>query len=246
MEHSETIDLIQSHRSIRAYTEQEVSESAIETIVASGRWAPSSHHVQAYSIIVIRDQEMKKQLAAYAGNQKYIETCPVFFVICADYYRLKYTSEKLGSPFAASELEQVIVGVVDAALVAENMLLAARSLGMGGVMIGGIRNDQEAVAKLLGLPDYTFPVMGLCVGYPAQQPEQKPRLPKQAVVHYEKYNTSVIEEALADYDEITERYYESRSEGKRQDKWSRQMANYFAKPNRPEVEEFIRKQGFLK
>lgn len=246
MEETDIIKLIQSHRSIRAFTDQKVTEQQIEAIVESGRWAPSSHHVQAYSIIVIQNEEKKKQLALLAGNQSYIEKCPVFFVICADYYRLKYTSDKHKQPFEAGEQEQVLVGAVDAALVAENMLLAARSYELGGVMIGGIRNNPDAVADLLGLPEYTFPVMGLCVGYPAQHPEQKPRLPKQAVVHYEKYDSANLDGALEEYDEITERYYQERTQGKRIDTWSEQMVKYFATPKRPQVGEFLIKQGFLK
>ncbi|TWI56161.1 oxygen-insensitive NADPH nitroreductase [Halalkalibacter nanhaiisediminis] len=246
MQQTEMIKLIQSHRSIRAFTEQKVTDAQIESIVESGRWAPSSNHVQAYSIIVIQSEERKKELAKLAGNQSYVEECPVFFVICADFYRLQRATAKHEQPFEVGAQEQVLVGAVDTALVAENMLLAARSYGMGGVMIGGIRNDPEAVSKLLGLPEFTFPVMGLCIGYPAQEPEQKPRLPKQAVVHYETYDASNYEETLAQYDEITARYYQERSEAKRVDTWSEQMSRFFATTKRPHIGDFLKKQGFLK
>ncbi len=207
-----------------------------------GTFIPSCPGVQHYRRA---KHDTKKTLAELAGQQRHIKECPVFFVICADYSRLKQTSEIHHQTFLAKEVEQVLVGAVDAALVAENMLLAARSFGLGGVMIGGIRNEPDAVAKLLRLPEYTFPVMGLCVGYPERVPEQKPRLPQKLVVHEEHYSEEKRDELLKMYDQITEDYYKERTGGKRVDTWGNQMANHFSKPNRPHVGEFIRKQGFL-
>ncbi|WP_227937927.1 oxygen-insensitive NADPH nitroreductase [Alkalihalobacillus deserti] len=246
METNSIIELINSHRSIRKFSDEQLTSIQVETIVEAGRWAPTSHHVQAYSIIVVKDKEKKEKLAKLAGNQTYVETCPVFFVICADYYRLKQASDKHQQTFEVGEQEQVIVGAVDAALVAQNMLLAARSFGLGGVMIGGIRNDSEAVSTLLELPEFTFPVMGLCLGYPAQNPDQKPRLPHEAVVHYEQYDQTKIDEAITEYDLLMKQYYHERTQGKRSETWSEQMAAFLSTPKRPQVGSFIKKQGFLK
>lgn len=240
------IELIKSHRSIRAFKESPLTDNQIDLITESGQWAPTSHHVQAYSILVIKNEEKKKQLAALAGNQVYVEKCPVFFVICADFYRLKQASEKHDQPFEVGEHEQVLVGSIDATLVAQNMLLAARAQGLGGVMIGGIRNDPEAISTLLELPQYTFPVMGLCVGYPDQHPDQKPRLPKRAVIHEERYNQEIIGEALEDYDKTISSYYSERTNGKRKDTWTEHMAHHFSTPKRKEVGSHMKKQGFLK
>ncbi|KHF39196.1 oxygen-insensitive NADPH nitroreductase [Halalkalibacter okhensis] len=246
MQSNSVVSLIQSHRSIRQFTDDQLSKEQIEQIIESGRWAPTSHHVQAYSIIVVQDEKKKRKLATLCGNQAYVETCPVFFVICADFYRLKQASEIHQQAFEAGEQEQVLVGAVDAALVAQNMLLAARSFELGGVMIGGIRNDQEAVAQLLNLPSHTFPVMGLCVGYPDQNPEQKPRLPQQAVVFAEEYNKEDLVEQINEYDDVMKKYYYERTNGKRLDTWSKQMATFFSTPKRPQVGEFLTKQGFTK
>ncbi|WP_332694002.1 oxygen-insensitive NADPH nitroreductase [Halalkalibacter lacteus] len=245
MKNNDLIDLLKSHRSIRTFTNQQVTDLVVDEIIESGRWAPTSHHVQAYSIIVIKDKEKKKELATLAGNQSYVATCPVFFVICADFYRLKQASDKHGQAFEIGEQEQALVGAVDAALVAQNMLIAARSYDLGGVMIGGIRNDPDAVSKVLGLPQLTFPVMGLCIGYPAQNPEQKPRLPQRAVVHKEKYNQTKIKEAIDEYDQVMKSYYYERTKGKRSDTWSQLMAQFLSTPKRPQVGDFLKKQGFL-
>lgn len=238
---NEMTTLIQQHRSIRKFTAEPISNQVVDDIVTSGQWAPSSHHVQAYSIVVVKNQESKNKLAELTGNQSYVAECPVFFVICADFYRLKQASDKHGMPFEINEVENVLVGAVDAALVAQNMLLAARSYGLGGVMIGGIRNNPDQVAEQLELPELVIPIMGLCVGYPDQQPEQKPRFSKNAVVHEERY--SFNEADLERYDEITKAYYTKRTNGKRTDSWSEMMAKHFSTRKRPHVTTFIKKQG---
>lgn len=104
-----------------------------------------------------------------------------------------------------------VTATVDAALAAQNATIAAESLGLGTVYIGGIRNQPEAVAKLLGLPHHLFAVFGLCVGYPdpAKQGAVKPRLPQTAVLHRETYNLDQQEEAVVQYNEVMRRFYES-------------------------------------
>lgn len=174
---NETISLIQSHKSIRKYTDKPVSQEILKALFASAQWAPTSHKVQAYSIIQIKDKETQSKLAALC-SQRFIATSPVLLVFCADFYRLKITCEMHTTRFTLGEPEDLLVGAVDTALAAQNVMIAARSFGLGGVMIGGIRDNPEEVTALLKLPRYTMPIMGMCLGYPAEEPVQKPRLPK--------------------------------------------------------------------
>lgn len=240
---TEVTRLIQSHRSIRKFTEKPISPEVLSDILASGQWAPSSHNVQAYSVIVVRSEASKKQLSVLTGNQKWVEECPVFLVFCADFYKLQQACEMNGEVFVADGIENFLVGAVDTALVAENVLLAARSYGLGGVMIGGIRNNPREVAELLELPPLTIPIMGMCLGYPAQDVEQKPRLPKQAYIHEERYQKEGIKGALAEYESLSSAYYERRTNGKHTDGWTKQMAHYVNKPRRVHLKEFVREQG---
>ncbi|WP_238544956.1 nitroreductase family protein [Geomicrobium sp. JCM 19039] len=170
----DTRALIQSHQSIRKYEDKRVDDAIIADLIESARWAPSSHHVQAYTIIRVTDHEKRIALKDVAGGQPWVETAPVFLVFTADWHKHKINNEKWEAPMQMEETENVIVGAVDVALAAQNVLLTARSYGLGGVMIGGIRNDLHEVARILELPSYTFPVMGLCLGYPDQDPGQKP------------------------------------------------------------------------
>jgi nitroreductase len=240
-----TIDLLQSHRSIRRYTDKPIPKEILEEILTSAQWAPSSHHVQAYSIIIVDDQEKKKVLSEVAGSQRYVAECQVFLVFCADFYRLSLACEMWDTKFEVDEVENLLVAGVDTALAAENALIAARSYGLGGVMIGGIRNNPERVKELLGLPNYTIPIMGMCLGYPNQEPWQKPRTPKEVVVHYNQYRPKEkIIEGLELYEEISADYYKRRTNGARQEGWTKQMAKYLSNPRRVHLKDFIKKQGF--
>jgi nitroreductase len=242
---NETVDLLQSHRSIRKYTDKPIPKEVLEEVLTSAQWAPSSHHVQAYSIIVVDDQEKKKILSEVSGAQKYVADCPIFLVFCADFYRLSLTCEMEDTAFEVNEVENVLVAAVDTALAAENALVAARSYGLGGVMIGGIRNNPEEVKELLGLPQYTIPIMGMCLGYPDQEPWQKPRTPKEIVVHYNQYQSKEeIVKGLTRYEEISSDYYKRRTNGARQEGWTKQMAQYLSHPRRAHLSDFIKKQGF--
>ncbi|SDJ52886.1 oxygen-insensitive NADPH nitroreductase [Salimicrobium halophilum] len=236
--------LIQSHRSIRRFKSEPVPQYIIDDLVESARWAPSSHNVQAYSIICIRDQDTKKNLQELCGNQSYIGQCPVFFVFVMDFYRHALVSERHDSAFEVEEVENLLVGAVDTALASENFLLAARSYGLGGVMIGGIRNQAAEVARLLKLPEWTVPVMGMCIGYPGQDPWQKPRIGREAIYHEEHYETHNLEQHLEAYEKTSAEYYWKRTNGQRIDSWSSQMASYFAVKRRAELTDFIKKQGF--
>jgi hypothetical protein len=110
-------------------------------------------------------------------------------------------------------------------------------------MIGGIRNNPREVAELLGLPALTIPIMGMCLGYPAQEIEQKPRLPLQAYIHEERYQKEAIPQALEEYETLSAAYYERRTKGKQTDGWTKQMAHYVNKPRRVHMKDFVKEQG---
>lgn len=239
-------NLIQSHRSTRNFKNLDVSHEIIEKIIMSAQWAPTSHNVQAYSIITITENLLRSNLASLSGNQKYIEEAPVFLVFIADFYPHFTTCERYEVSFEVGETENIIVGAVDTALAAQNALLTARAYGLGGVMIGGIRNNSEEIAKLLNLPKWTFPVMGMCLGYPTEVLEQKPRFPRYGVLHKNRYNAKNVNDALSEYDEKMSKYYSERQVNPKQTGWMKQMADYFSFSRREKLTEFLKKQGFLK
>jgi nitroreductase len=123
--------------------------------------------------------------------------------------------------------------------------LAAESLGMGGVYIGGIRNDPQTVCDLLAIPDQAYPVFGMCLGWPAHDPPSKPRLPVDAVLFTDRYPNRHATKWLEDYDRTTNHYYRNRDSNLRDDTWTSQMANLMSRVIRPHMKVFLERRGFL-
>ena len=112
---------------------------------------------------------------------------------------------------ALDYLEMFEVGVIDAALAAQNAVTAAESLGLGTVYIGAMRNRPEDVAAELQLPPRVVAMFGLCVGTPdPQQPATvKPRPAQSVVLHQEAYSRPAQQPGLAEYDGAMSAFYAS-------------------------------------
>ncbi|BAZ37063.1 nitroreductase [Calothrix sp. NIES-4101] len=200
-----------SHRSIRSYSLNLLPHGILELIIASAQSAANSSNLQTWSVVAVEDKQRKEELSKLAGNQAHIRQCPLFLVWLADLARLAHIAESQGfSGDGLEYLEMFVMATVDATLAAQNAVVAAESLGLGTVYIGGIRNHPEEVAAILNLPTSVFAVFGLCVGYPNPEVETviKPRLPQSAVLHRETYSLAVQEEALSHYDEIMKAFYQ--------------------------------------
>ncbi len=173
-----TIELICGHRSIRHFTDEPISEAQREAIINSARATSSSSFLQCSSIIRITDKALREELVTLTGGQKHVAQAAEFWVFCADFNRHLQICPDAQLGLA----EQLLLGVVDTAMMAQNALTAAESLGLGGVYIGGLRNNIEAVTELLKLPQHVLPLFGLCLGWPADNPDLKPRLPASILV----------------------------------------------------------------
>jgi nitroreductase len=200
---NETIALLLDHRSVRGFLPDPVPEGTLETLIAAAQSAATSSNMQLWSAIAVSDPAKKKVLAEIAGNQKHIEQCPLYIAWVADLSR----NERLGQAESKALetlpwLETFMVACIDAALAAQNAVVAAQSLGLRTVYIGAMRNDPVRVAELLGLPPRAFVVFGLCVGYadPAAKNEVKPRLPQSTVLHHDRYDAAPETAGRAAYD----------------------------------------------
>ncbi|MGM0537282.1 MAG: oxygen-insensitive NADPH nitroreductase [Pseudomonadota bacterium] len=237
-----TIELLKSHRSIRKFTDQPVSRELLVTLVEAGQAAATSSHVQAYSIIHVTDPGNREAIAELAGGQGYVVSCGAFLVFCADMKRPTEAAERTGARVVRGMTEQLLVASVDTALMAQNVAIAAESEGLGICYIGGIRNNPQAISDLLGLPDHVFPVFGMCLGYPAHDPDVKPRLPVSAILKEDAYHDD--HEAVAAYDDAMHAYYQSRRGGPKDTTWSRNLAPLFDTKLRPHMRDFLVKRGF--
>ena len=184
---SETIETLLNRVSVRTFTDRPVASETVDAILGAAFRAPTSSNIQAYSVIVVRDPEIKRKIYPITGNQPHILETPVFLAFCADLTRIAYACKRHGHDIADNNLEIGLVSSIDAALVGMSAYLAADSLGLKGVMIGAVRNDAVATARVLGLPHRVYCVFGMCLGWPADIPKQKPRMEFGAMVHENRY-----------------------------------------------------------
>lgn len=234
-----TIDLLRGHRSIRHFTDEALSDAQREAIIAAAQGTSSSSFLQCSSIIRITDKTRREALVSLTGGQKHVAQAAEFWVFCADFNRHLQICPDAQLGLA----EQLLLGVVDTAMMAQNALTAAESLGLGGVFIGGLRNNIEAVTEMLKLPKHVLPLFGLCLGWPADNPGVKPRLPAGLIVHENQYQP-MDASLLAHYDEQIAHYYQTRDSNTRRDTWSDHIRRTIIKENRPFILEYLHKQGW--
>lgn len=241
---SETIKVLHNRVSIRKYSDEPVTDAQVEAILRAACRAPTSSNIQAYSIIVVRDPAVKAKLAELTGNQKHVAECPVYLQFCADLTRMEAAMKRHGHDMENNNLEYGLVASIDAALVGMSAQLVADSLGIKGLMIGAVRNHPDEVGKLLGMPRRVYPVFGMCLGWPAEAPKQKPRMDLGLTVHYEKYDTGKLEKGLDAYDSELAAHYKSIDKPTTPDSWTHDIDAKFAQPRRDKLREQLKGMGF--
>ncbi|MBM3533759.1 MAG: NADPH-dependent oxidoreductase [Alphaproteobacteria bacterium] len=245
---SETIELLSKRVSVRSYKPDPVPEAMVEAILKAAFRAPTSSNIQSYSVIVVRDREVLRRLAAITSNQKHVAEAPVFLAFCADLTRIAFALERRGHSIADNNMETGLVSSIDAALVGMSASLAAESLGLQGVMIGAVRNDATASAKILDLPDRVYCVFGMCLGWPAEAPAQKPRMDYASMVHYERYGAqrgaSGMAAHLAAYDAALAKHYRATGRATTDDSWTHDMDKKFHPWLRDKLRQQLKERGF--
>ena len=244
-----TLSDLLSHRSVRAYLAKPLPSGVLELLIAAAQSAATSSNLQTWSVVAVEDQERKERLSQLAGGQAHIRQSPLFLVWLADLARPTHIAETLGLPHEGlNYLEMFLMAALDASLAAQNAVVAAESLGLSTVYIGGMRNHPEEVATELGLPKQTFAVFGLCVGYadPAQSAAIKPRLPQKAVLHREQYSLDQ-DESIDHYNKIMADFYAKQQMNVVRD-WAQhssdRIANAESLRNRSQLRETLNNLGF--
>ncbi len=241
---NDIIKSIQNHRSIRSYLNKEVSEKILDEILLSAQSMPSSINGQQTSVIVVRDTDKKAKISELAGGQPWIAEAPVFLVFVMDFYKTYLAGEKTDNPQVIHEsVEGSMVGTFDAGLAMGAAIIAAESMGLGIVPIGGIRNNPEELIKLLDLPQYTYPIAGLVVGYAENNSKKKPRLPLETFKHSDKYNKEVLKPAIDKYDEEMDIYLKEIHRDQEVN-WSNQTSGVYKSVYFPKVYPTMKSQGF--
>jgi nitroreductase len=235
---------LNNHVSVRTFEDKPVPDALLDAILNAARRSPTSSNMQTYSIIVVRNPEIRSKLAVLAGNQQHIVQSAVFVGFLADISRLKIASEMHGEEMAKS-METTLVASIDAALVGMSVQTAAESFGLGAVMIGGMRNHPKEVAELLGFPTGVYMVYGMSIGWPKPRDNAttlKPRLPQKLVIHREQYDSADPRPLIAAYDEQLAEFYQNRNQHSAA--WSGPIAKRLKKPGRPHLRPTLESMGF--
>lgn len=181
-----TIDLINSHRSIRKFKSRPIEKEKMNRILECGLRASNTGNMQIYSIIATQDSENVAALSKLHFGQG--ATAPTFLTICVDVNRYHHWCRLNGCDEPYDNFLWLMAGTVDASLAAQNICIAAESEGLGFCYLGTVMYNTKAIAELLELPKGVVPVITLCMGYPDEEPALSERLPLEGIVHQEKYH----------------------------------------------------------
>jgi len=222
---NQTIRTQLEHRSIRAFRPEPVGDEVISTVLDAVDRAATSSFYQQRTVIRVLDPEVRAAVYAASGQPYVGGDRGELFVFVVDLYRNAKIRKEAGVDNGVmSSTALFLQGVEDVLIGAQNMVVAAESLGLGTVYLGSIGGDPQSVITALKLPLYTFPLVGLLVGHADQEPTLKPRLPREftyAVDHYPQVGD--YHQALAGYDQIVKTYYDLRDASKPVDTFTRQI-----------------------
>ncbi len=191
------IETLLNHKSVRKYTDERPGTDVIETVVRAGQQAPFAS--QLYSIILSR-------------KKKYAFGAPVMFTICVDLHKLELFMKKRGWRIVSNDLSLLVFGIQDAALVAQNMVVAGESMGLGSCLLGGTPYTADKLIQRFKLPKGVFPLVQLVMGYPAEDRPTRPRYPMDFVLFEDEYpeiTDEVLTRAMQEMDEgyLAQDYY---------------------------------------
>lgn len=168
----ETLQAIYERRSIRKYTNQDVSIDTIKKLLKAAMYAPSARNEQVWDFIVVRDSEKLLKITEVQHYSNMLKEAKVAIIVCCNLKKIKYQG----------------YWIQDCSAATENILLAAHALGLGAVWLGVYPNSDvvEGVSKIFDLPQQVIPLSIISIGYPAEKRTTKDRY-NENVVHYDKW-----------------------------------------------------------
>jgi nitroreductase len=195
-----TIEVLMNRRSVRKFTDRRLSEEELETIVRAGQQAPFAS--QLYSVL-------------YSTEGPIAFDAAVWLVVCVDTYKLERFMKLRGWNIVTNNLTLLLLGMQDAAYMAENMVIAAESLGIGSCFLGAVSSSAariRALGERFGLPDRVLPMVELVMGYPDEDFPPRPRYPLAFTLFENKYpqlSDEDVREAMKVMDEgyLRQEYY---------------------------------------
>ncbi|MBP6116286.1 MAG: nitroreductase family protein [Neisseriaceae bacterium] len=238
-----TIQTLTQHRTYRDFDpEYRLDDASLEAILAAAQQAPAWRNAQHYSIINIKDADLRAKIVALQPLNPQIGDCAEFLIFCADLYKTKLASDAMGGSFnGGGHPEAFINAISDTSMAFQNAVVAAESLGLAICPIGGLRAVATELIDLLNLPQYVYPIVGLCIGKPSVEMRLKPRLPLRAVYFDNQYDASHLPADLADYEATMTEFGEKREKFP----WRQKLSYSYDKAPDAKSHALLKQQGFL-
>jgi len=248
----DTLARIAARRVHRRYSPRAVSPALVRLLCAAALCAPTKSDLQQRDIVIVDDPDSRTRIADLLPHMPWVRAAPAFLVFCANGARVRQVAALRARPFPNNHLDLFFNAVGDAAIALATCLHVAESVGLGGCPISEIRNHAETIDRLLALPAQVIPFAGLCIGWPADEGEQSPRLPLTLTVHENRYGAPAdLASDLRHYDRRRETLqpYASQYQPERwgiadEYGWSEQKARQYAVPQRATFGAYVRAKGF--
>lgn len=226
--------------SCRKFNGEKVPVETLKALSAIALSTPSKSDLQQRDIIIIENDETRANLIDILTSgplaQAWIANAPTLLVICGNNRRQRQIHDRHNKRFVNDHLDAFYNPIMDAGIALAGFMMAAESIGLGCCPISAVRNKPDDVSDLLNLPDYVFPAVGLAIGYPAEHPSPRARLPLSATVHLDRFDDTNIQQQIATYDKRRNELDGS--------VWSEQKTDQYTRPEREGFGAFIASKGF--
>lgn len=180
--------LLQAHRSVRQYSDRPVDSAFIDGLLVEAlAGSSSSGNLNLVSVVKTFDPARKAALCRLHFDQPMVLQAPLVLTFCADSHRTRQWLAQRQARAGFADFLSWHVAAFDAVILAQTTALALESHGLGICYMGTTLHAMQGIAEFLELPDHCLPVTSLVVGWPAETPAQRDRLPGTAWIHDERY-----------------------------------------------------------
>ena len=214
------IEALLRHKSVRTFLPDALPDGSIETMVAAAQSASNSSALNQWSLVAVTDRELKQKISDTVARSvpvdriPWIEEAPALLLWVADLSRgAEITKDAGKEPFIFDYLDSFLMASIDAALAAQNAVVAAESMGLGIVYLGVMRNIAKEVAQIINLHQHSFVTFGMAVGLPdaSRTSSVRPRPAQPMVLHHNQYNQDKYRAYLKDYEEAYQAFRTSQN-----------------------------------
>ena len=192
-------EFLTNRRTIRKYTDKIVEQKLLLQLLEAAAQSSNTGNMQAYSVVVTTNADLKKQLAPAHFNQQMVVQAPVVLTFCADFNRFTQWCEQRNANPGYANFQSFMAAAIDAVIFAQTFAIAAETAGLGICYLGTTTYNAQEIIDVLDLPQLVVPVTTITLGYPEVIPPVTDRLPLESVVHYEKYEDFTSDKIEAIY-----------------------------------------------